>query len=76
MRYIQAPRDNGYLVSDISEYFGISDEYCIKVIYAAGVCLRIWAYDTGKVIYGSLSPEEAKKVIHFFRLKKGMRLRA
>lgn len=76
VRYLTAPREGGFLISDLSTYFGISEEYCQRVIEAAGVGLRIWCYDTGKVIYGSLSPEEAKKVIHFFRLKKGMRLRA
>lgn len=76
MRWLEAPREGGFLISDIATYLGISEDYCQRVIEAAGVGLRIWCYDTGRVCYGSLSPDEAKKVIHFFRLRKGMRLRA
>lgn len=76
MRWLEAPREGGFLISDIAKYLGISEEYCHRVIEAAGVQTRIWCYDTGRIVYGSLSPDEATKVIHFFRLRKGMRLRA
>lgn len=76
MRWLESPREGGYLISDLAMYLGISEDYCMRVIDAAGVSLRIWCYDTGRIVYGSLSPEEATKVLHFFRLRKGMRLRA
>lgn len=76
MRWLEAPREGGFLISDIATYLGISEEYCMRLIEAAGVQTRIWCYDTGRIVYGSLSPDEATKVIHFARLRKGMRLRA
>ena len=74
MKWLTAPRDGGYLISDLATYLDVSEERCKAIIEAAGVGLRVWCYDTGKLIYGSLSPDEAKRVIHFHRLRKGMRL--
>lgn len=74
MKRLEAPRESGFLISDLARYFELSEEATRKVIEAAGVGLRIWAYDTGRICYGSLSPDEAKRVIHFYRLRPGMRL--
>lgn len=74
MKWLEAPREGGFLVADLATYLELSEERTLKVIEAAGVGLRIWAYDTGRVCYGSLSPEEARRVLHFHRLRKGMRL--
>lgn len=76
MKWLSAPREGGFLISDIATYLGVSEDYCRRIIEAAGVGLRIWAYDTGRIVHGSLSPEETKRVIHFARLRKGMRLGA
>lgn len=70
----EAPRDGGFLVRDLAKYLKVSVPRCLQMIQVAGVGLRIWHWDGNEVIYGSLSPEEARRVIHRFRLRKGMRL--
>ncbi len=70
----EATRDGGFLVKDLARYLKVSVPRCLQMIEVAGVRLRIYWWDGNEVIYGSLSPEEARQVIHRFRLRKGMRL--
>jgi hypothetical protein len=68
------PRHGGFLVRDLAKYLKVSEKRCLQMMDVAGVGRRIHHWDGATVTYGPLSPDEALKVIHRFRLRKGMRL--